>query len=130
MEVTVVGGGNNNAGYGGGYGGGNNAGYGGGYGGGNNNAGYGGGYGGGNNAGYGGGYGGGNNNAGYGGGYSEPNTSFTNKSSGAEGWEDRSYGESSENLSMKVVELEEKEFQTMVILKLGKLVTHFLKFRS
>ena len=71
----------------GGYGGGNN---GGGYGGGNN----GGGYGGGNNRG---GYGGGNNRGGYGGGNSEPNTSYTNKSSGAEGWEDRSYGNSSEN---------------------------------
>ena len=68
---------------GGGYGGGN----GGGYGGGN-----GGGYGGGNGGGYGGGNGGG-----YGGGNSEPNTSYTNKSSGAEGWEDRSYGNSSEN---------------------------------
>ena len=56
---------------------------GGGYGGGNN----GGGYGGGNN---GGGYGGG----GYGGGNTETNTSY--KSSGAEGWEDRSYGNSSE----------------------------------
>ena len=68
----------------GGYGG-NNAGYGGG-----NSGGYGG-----NNAGYGGssygGYGG--NNAGY----SEPNNSHTNKSSGAEGWEDRSYGNASEN---------------------------------
>ncbi len=87
----------------GGYGGGNNnGGYGGGYGGGNNNGGYGGGYGGGNNnGGYGGGYGGGNNNVGYGGGYgggnSESNNSYTNKSSGAEGWEDRSYGNSSEN---------------------------------
>ena len=39
--------------------------------------------------GYGGGYGGGGN--------SESNTSYTNKSSGAEGWEDRSYGNSSEN---------------------------------
>ena len=68
----------------GGYGGGNN----GGYGGGNN-----GGYGGGNNGGYGGG-----NNGSYGGGNnSEPNTSYTNKSSGAEGWEDRSYGNTSEN---------------------------------
>ena len=68
----------------GGYGGGNK---GGGYGGG----GYGGGgYGGGNN---GGGYGGG----GYGGGNSESNTPYTKKSSGAEGWEDRSYGNSSEN---------------------------------
>ena len=57
-----------------------------------------GGYGGGNN---GGGYGGGNNSGGYGGGYgsgnSESNSSYTNKSSGAEGWEDRSYGNSSEN---------------------------------
>ena len=63
----------------GGYGG-NNGGYGG------NNSGYGG-----NNGGYGG------NNGGYGGGNSESNTSYTNKSSGAEGWEDRSYGNSSEN---------------------------------
>jgi len=83
----------------GGYGGGNNGGgYGGGYGGGNNGGGYGGGYGGGNNGGgYGGGYGGGNNGGGYGGGNSEPNNSYTNKSSGAQGWEDRSYGNSSEN---------------------------------
>ncbi len=53
---------------------------------------------GGNNGGYGGnnsGYGG--NNGGYGGGNSGSNTSYTNKSSGAEGWEDRSYGNSSEN---------------------------------
>ena len=57
----------------------------GGYGGGGNN----GGYGGGNNGGYGGG--------GYGGGNSEPNSSYTSKSSGAEGWEDRSYGNSPEN---------------------------------
>ena len=74
--------GGNNSGYGGnngGYGG-NNSGYGG------NNGGYGG-----NNSGYGG------NNGGYGGGNSESNTSYTNKSSGAEGWEDRSYGNSSEN---------------------------------
>ena len=75
----------------GGYGGGNNGGYGGGnnggYGGGNN-----GGYGGGNNGGYGGG-----NNGGYGGGNYQQNTSYTNKSSGAEGWEDRSYGNSPEN---------------------------------
>jgi RNA recognition motif-containing protein len=88
-------GGGNNGGYGGGnnggYGGGNNGGYGGGYGGGNN-----GGYGGGNNGGYGGGYGGGNNGS-YGGGNPESNSSYTNKSSGAEGWEDRSYGSSSEN---------------------------------
>ena len=40
---------------------------------------------GGNNGGYGGGYGGGNN------------SSNANKSSGAEGWEDRSYGNSSDN---------------------------------
>ena len=40
-----------------------------------------------------GGYGGGNN----GGGNSESNSSYTNKSSGADGWEDRSYGNSSEN---------------------------------
>ena len=44
-----------------------------------------------------GGYGGGNNGGGYGGGNSAPNNSYTNKSSGAEGWEDRSYGNSSEN---------------------------------
>mgnify|MGYP001161503158 CR=1 FL=1 len=62
----------------------------GGYGGGNNGGGYGGGYGGGGNNG--GGYGGG-----YGGGNSESNTPYTKKSSGAEGWEDRSYGNSSEN---------------------------------
>ncbi len=84
---------------GGGYGGGNSGGgYGGGYGGGNSGGGYGGGYGGGNS---GGGYGGGNSGGGYGGGYgggnSESNSSYTNKSSGAEGWEDRSYGNSSEN---------------------------------
>ena len=41
----------------------------------------------------GGGYGGGGN----GGGYSEPASSYANKSSGAEGWEDRSYGNSSES---------------------------------
>ena len=70
----------------------------GGYGGGNNGGSYGGGYGGGNNGGgYGGGYGGSNNGGGYGGGNSESNNSYTNKSSGAEGWEDRSYGNSSEN---------------------------------
>ena len=49
-----------------------------------------------------GGYGGGGNNGGYGGGYSrggnnEPSNSYTNKSSGAEGWEDRSYGNPPEN---------------------------------
>ena len=42
---------------------------------------------GGNNGGYGGGYGGGNGS----------NSSNANKSSGAEGWEDRSYGNSSDN---------------------------------
>ena len=47
-------------------------------------------YGGGN---YGGNSGGGNS----GGGYSEPTSSYANKSSGAEGWEDRSYGNSPEN---------------------------------
>ena len=47
-----------------------------------------GGYGGGNNGGYGGGYGGGNSGS---------NSSNANKSSGAEGWEDRSYGNSSDN---------------------------------
>ena len=63
----------------------------GGYGGGSNSGGYGGGgYGGGGNSG---GYGG----SGYGGGNSETNSSYTNKSSGADGWEDRSYGNSSEN---------------------------------
>ena len=81
--------------YGGGYnGGGNNSGaYSGGYnGGGNNSGGYGGG---GNNSG---GYSGGGNNVGsYSGGNSESNSSYTNKSSGAKGWEDRSYGNSSEN---------------------------------
>ena len=43
-----------------------------------------------------GGYGGGNN-GGYGGGNNGFNTSDPNKSSGAEGWEDRSYGNSSDN---------------------------------
>ncbi len=49
----------------------------------------------------GGGYGGGGNSGGYGGGNrsgnSESNSSYINKSSGAEGWEDRSYGNSTEN---------------------------------
>ena len=49
---------------------------------------------GGNNGGYGGGGYGGGNNGGYGG---ANNTSNANKSSGAEGWEDRSYGNSSDN---------------------------------
>ena len=40
-----------------------------------------------------GGYGGGGNS----GGYSEPTSTYANKPSGAEGWEDRSYGNSSEN---------------------------------
>ena len=57
---------------------------------GGNNGGYGGGgYGGGNNGGYGGG--------GYGGGNNGSKSSNANKSSGAEGWEDRSYGNSSDN---------------------------------
>ena len=43
-----------------------------------------------------GGYGGGNS-GGYSGGNSESNSSYANKSSGAQGWEDRSYGNSSEN---------------------------------
>ena len=80
------------SGYGsGGYGGNNGGGYGsGGYG----SGGYGsGGYGGNNGGGY-----GGNNGGGYGGSsYSEPNSTYTNKPSGAEGWEDRSYGNSSDN---------------------------------
>ena len=67
----------------------------GGYGG--NSGGYGGGYGG-NSGGYGGNSGGyGGNSGGYGGGNSQSNTSYTNKPSGAEGWEDRSYGNNSEN---------------------------------
>ena len=58
-----------------------------------------GGYSGGGNSG---GYNGGGNSGGYSGGYngggnSGSNTSYSNKSSGAEGWEDRSYGNSSEN---------------------------------
>jgi len=40
---------------------------------------------------------GGNNGGGYGGGNSESNASYSNKPSGAEGWEDRSYGNSTEN---------------------------------
>jgi len=82
----------------GGYGGGNNGGYGGGGYGGGNNGGYGGGgYGGGNNGGYGGGNNGGYGGGGYGRGNNESNSTYTNKSSGAEGWEDRSYGNSAEN---------------------------------
>ena len=91
-------GGNNSGGYGG-YSGGNNGGGYGGYSGGNNSGGYGG-YSGGNNGGGYGGYSGGNNAGGYGGysgGNNETKTSYTNKSSGAEGWEDRSYGSGSEN---------------------------------
>ena len=75
-------GGSNNGGY-------NRGGYnnrGGGYGGNNNGS-----YGGNNNGGY-----GGNNNGGYGGSYSEP-SSYASKPSGAEGWEDRSYGNTSDN---------------------------------
>ena len=57
---------------------------------GGNNGGYGGGgYGGGNNGGYGGG--------GYGGGNNGSNSSNANKPSGADGWEDRSYGNTSDN---------------------------------
>jgi RNA recognition motif-containing protein len=44
-----------------------------------------------------GGYGGGNNGGGYGGGNNGVNNSYSNKPSGAEGWEDRSYGNTSEN---------------------------------
>jgi RNA recognition motif-containing protein len=84
-------GGNNGGGYGGNNGGGYGGNNGGGYGGNN-----GGGYGGNNGGGYGGAYGG-NNGGGYGGGNSGSNSAYTNKSSGAEGWEDRSFGNSSEN---------------------------------
>ena len=91
------GGGNNGGGYGGGYNR-NNYNRGGGYGGGNDGGGYGGGnnggYGGGNN---GGGYGGGNNGGGYGGGNPESSSTYPGKPSGAEGWEDRSFGNNSEN---------------------------------
>ena len=52
---------------------------------------------GGNNGGYGGGGYGGGNNGGYGGGNNGSNSPNANKSSGAEGWEDRSYGNSSDN---------------------------------
>jgi RNA recognition motif-containing protein len=84
-------GGSRRGGRSGGYGGGNSGGYGGG---GNSGGGYGGGYGGGDNSGgYGGGYGSGGNRSGN----SESNNSYINKSSGAEGWEDRSYGNSTEN---------------------------------
>jgi RNA recognition motif-containing protein len=84
-------GGSRRGGRSGGYGGGNSGGYGGG---GNRGGGYGGGYGGGGNSGgYGGGYGSGGNRSGN----SESNNSYINKSSGAEGWEDRSYGNSTEN---------------------------------
>ena len=40
---------------------------------------------------------GGGNNGGYGGANSESSVSYSNKPSGAKGWEDRSYGNSSEN---------------------------------
>ena len=43
------------------------------------------------------GYGGGNSGGGYGGGNSGSNSFNANKSSGAEGWEDRSYGNPSDN---------------------------------
>ena len=60
--------------------------------GGSRRGGRGGGYGGGNNNSYGGG-----NNGGYGSNSESTSTSYPNKSSGAEGWEDRSYGNTSEN---------------------------------
>ncbi len=56
-----------------------------------------GGHGGGNNGGYGGGNNGGYGGGGYGGGNNGSNISNANKSSGAEGWEDRSYGNASDN---------------------------------
>jgi len=88
------GGGNNG---GGGYGGNNGGGYGGGGYGGNNGGGYGGGgYGGNNGGGYGGGGYGGNNGGGYGNENAAPNN-YSNKSSGAVGWEDRSYDNTAEN---------------------------------
>ena len=83
-------GGSNNNGYGGGYGGSNNNGYNGGYGGSNNN-GYGGGYGGSNNNGYNGGYGGSNDR------YNEQSADLGSRSSGTKDWEDRSYGNNTEN---------------------------------
>ena len=96
--------GGNSGGYGGGgYGGNSGGGYGGGGYGGNSGGGYsGGGYGGNSGGSYsGGGYGGNSGGSysggGYGGNNSESNSSYTNKSSGAEGWEDRSYGNSPEN---------------------------------
>ena len=52
---------------------------------------------GGNSGGYGGGGYGGGNNGGYGGGGYGGGNNGSNKSSGAEGWEDRSYGNSSDN---------------------------------
>ena len=55
-----------------------------------------GGRGGNNGGGYGGNNGGGYGGGGYGG-NSESNATYSNKSSGAEGWEDRSYGNSSDN---------------------------------
>ena len=76
--------------YSGGYGNNNSNGYG------NNNSN---GYGNNNASSYGGNYSGGyssNNSSSYGGNYSEPNSN-SNKPSGAEGWEDRSYGNASEN---------------------------------
>jgi RNA recognition motif-containing protein len=88
-------GGSRRGGRGGGYGGNSGGNYGGGYGG-NSGGNYGGGYGGNSGGNYGGGYGG-NSGGNYGGGNSEPNNSYNNKPSGAEGWEDRSYGNSSDN---------------------------------
>ena len=64
--------------------------------GGGGRGGYGGGNSGGNSGGYSGGYGGGNRSS-NGSGYSQPTSSYENKTSGAEGWEDRSHVKSSEN---------------------------------
>ena len=50
----------------------------------------------------------GGNNGGYGGGNSGSNSSNANKASGAEGWEDRSYGNSFDNSEYENGEAEEK----------------------
>ena len=76
---------------------------------------------GGNNGGYGG------NNSGYGGSFSE-STNNTNKQSGAQGWEDRSYGNTAENLNMKVEEVEEEEvLQIVEIILTKKLKSPFFR---
>ena len=67
-----------------------------------------GGYGGANNGGYGGGNNGGYGGGGYGGGNNGSNSPNANKSSGAEGWEDRSYEILLITLNMKMVGSEEK----------------------